>query len=121
MKQTNCPNCGAPYSIELTKCPYCGTNYFDLSFIDFDATEPFYIKIKRTFKYQNREYPGILIMRVLPEVMETHTKQEEYYCTTGFGNVKIASFVKALDVSLNLGFKSVPNEKGEVMRLEIER
>lgn len=56
MKQTNCPNCGAPYDLELTKCPYCGTNYFDLSFIDFDVTEPFYIKIKRTFKDQNKFY-----------------------------------------------------------------
>lgn len=91
MKQTNCPNCSAPYDLELTKCPYCGTNYFDLSFIDFDATDPFYIKIKRTFKDQNREYPGILTIRVLPEIMEAHIEEEEH-CITGFDNVKIASF-----------------------------
>jgi len=119
MKQTNCPNCGAPYEAELNKCPYCGTSYFDLSFIDFDATEPFYIKIKKTFKYQNKEHPGILIMRVLPEVMETHIEQEECYAT-GFGGAKMARFIKALDISLNLGFKSVPNEKGELMSLEIK-
>lgn len=44
MKQTNCPNCGAPYEADLNKCPYCGTNYFDLSFIDFDAKEPFILR-----------------------------------------------------------------------------
>lgn len=120
MKQTNCPNCGAPYEAELNKCPYCGTNYFDLSFIDFDATEPFYIKIKRTFKDKNEVYPGILTIRVLPEIMETQIQQEECYAT-GFGGTKLVSFVTASSVFLNLGFRSVPDQKGEIMRLEIER
>lgn len=119
MKQTNCPNCGAPYDVELSKCPYCGTNYFDLSFINFDATEPFYIKVKRTFKDKNKEYPGILTIRVLPEIMETHIEQEQCYAT-GFGDVKIASFIKSSRAFLNLGFRSVPNEKGELMKLEIK-
>ncbi len=26
----NCPNCGAPYDLNLNKCAYCGTSYFDL-------------------------------------------------------------------------------------------
>ena len=119
MKQTNCPNCGAPYDSELTKCPYCGTNYFDLSFIDFDAVEPFYIKIKRTFKDKNGEHPGILTIRVLPEIMETQIEQEECYAT-GFGNAKLASFITTSNVFLNLGFKSIPNKKGEIMKLEIK-
>lgn len=119
MKQTNCPNCGAPYDINLNKCPYCGTNYFDLSFIDFDTKEPFYIKIKRTFKNQNGEYPGILTIRVLPEIMGTQIEQEEYYAT-GFNGMKITSFIKDSSIFLNLGFKAIPNQKGEIMRLEVE-
>ena len=120
MKQINCPNCGAPYEAELNKCPYCGTNYFDLSFIDFDATEPFYIKIKRTFKDKNRVYPGILTIKVLPEIMETQIQQEECYAT-GFGDIKLASFIETSNAFLNLGFRSIPNEKGELMRLEIKK
>lgn len=41
----NCPNCGAPYDIELNKCPYCGTSYFDLNCLQISG-EPFYLKIR---------------------------------------------------------------------------
>lgn len=119
MKQTNCPNCGAPYEADLNKCPYCGTNYFDLSFIDFDAKEPFYIKIKRTFKDKDGEYPGILTIRVLPEIAETNMEYEECYAT-GFNNIKLASFITNSVLSLNLGFRGVPNQKGEIMKLEVK-
>ena len=46
MLNRNCPNCAAPYNIELNKCPYCGTSYYDLSALDFTTREPFYLKIK---------------------------------------------------------------------------
>ena len=46
MKQRNCPNCGAPYNVELSTCPYCGTSYFDMSAIDINETSPFYLKLK---------------------------------------------------------------------------
>lgn len=46
MKNRNCPNCAAPYNIDLNKCPYCGTSYYDLSALDLTAREPFYLKIK---------------------------------------------------------------------------
>lgn len=42
----NCPNCGAPIDKETNKCPYCNTSYFDLSCIDINGQEPFYLKIK---------------------------------------------------------------------------
>ena len=46
MANRNCPNCGAPYEVDLNKCPYCGTSYYDLSALDLSAREPFYLKIK---------------------------------------------------------------------------
>lgn len=46
MRQKNCPNCGAPYDINLNTCPYCKTSYFDMSCIDIDDREPFYLKLK---------------------------------------------------------------------------
>jgi hypothetical protein len=42
----NCPNCGAPYDMDVNKCPYCGTSYYDLSSLDLSSREPFYLKIK---------------------------------------------------------------------------
>lgn len=41
----NCPNCGAPYDVKLSKCPYCETSYFDLSCLQI-GDKPFYLKIK---------------------------------------------------------------------------
>ena len=46
MNQRNCPNCGAPYNSELNTCPYCGTSYFDMSCINIEEREPFYLKLK---------------------------------------------------------------------------
>lgn len=46
MKTRNCPNCAAPYDVTLNKCPYCGTSYFDMSCIDINNEEPFYLKLR---------------------------------------------------------------------------
>lgn len=119
MKQTNCPNCGAPYDLELTKCPYCGTNYFDLSFIDFDATEPFYIKIRREIMFEGQKRPVIFTINVLPEIMQTEITQDSVYATGPYDAV-MAFFTLNSNVSLNLGFRGIPDRKGEIMRLETE-
>lgn len=44
-KYRNCPNCAAPYDVELNKCPYCGTSYFDLAAVQLMG-EPVFLKIK---------------------------------------------------------------------------
>lgn len=119
MKQTNCPNCGAPYDLELIKCPYCGTSYFDLSFIDFDTTEPFYIKIRREIIFKGQKHPCVFTINVLPEIMETEITQDFIYATGPY-NATMASFTLNSNVSLNLGFRGVPNQKGEIMRLKVE-
>ena len=53
MSNRNCPNCGAPYDVDLNKCPYCGTSYYDMSALDFSTNEPFYLKIKTTINGQS--------------------------------------------------------------------
>ena len=118
MKQTNCPNCGAPYDLELTKCPYCGTSYFDLSFIDFDAVEPFYIKIRREVMVEGQKRHGIFTICVLPEIMETEITQD-YAHVTGPSGAIMASCIQRSNISLNLGFRGVPNQKGEIVKFEI--
>ena len=42
----NCPNCGAPYDTVLDKCPYCSTSYFDMSAMDINSQQPFYLKLR---------------------------------------------------------------------------
>lgn len=46
MYRRNCPNCGAALDSAACKCSYCGTSYFDISAIDIDSREPFYLKIR---------------------------------------------------------------------------
>jgi len=46
-KTLNCPNCGAPLNPDANKCSYCGTSYFDMTSINIDDGEPFYLKLKR--------------------------------------------------------------------------
>ena len=46
MEHKNCPNCAAPYDVGLNKCPYCGTSCIDMSCIDINSSEPFYLKLK---------------------------------------------------------------------------
>lgn len=118
MKQTNCPNCGAPYDPELTKCPYCGTSYFDLSFIDFDAVEPFYIKIRREIMVEGQKRHSILTINVLPEIMGAEITQDYTYAIGPYDTI-VASCIQHSDISLNLGFRGVPNQKGEIVKFEI--
>lgn len=116
MKQKNCPNCGAPYDINATQCPYCGTSYFDLSFIDFEATEPFYIMIKKRFG----NHLGLITMRVMPEMFETNlsTETTDYY--GGRFHAKLFSMINHYSASINLGFKGVPREDGRIMEVKVQ-
>jgi hypothetical protein len=61
MNKLNCPNCGAPISAVDNKCPYCNTSYFDLSSIDINNNEPFYLKI------QMGKMTLTQLVRVLPD------------------------------------------------------
>ena len=47
MENCNCPNCAAPLELGEYKCPYCGTLYLNLSMINFDKQEPFFLTIKK--------------------------------------------------------------------------
>lgn len=37
--RTNCPNCGAPTSIDSRLCPFCDTPYVDCSLSSFGAVK----------------------------------------------------------------------------------
>lgn len=110
----NCPNCGAPYEIERCRCPYCGTAYFDMSIIDFDNKEPFFLKIKSN---------GYLITQlVFPETGNISTEMNEVRVTTGHSNAVLYSFEESrsatTDISLKaLAFKSALSGGDEVLML----
>lgn len=111
-KQRNCPNCGAPYEVYEAKCPYCGTAYFDMSMVDMDAHEPFYLKVKVN---------GMLVTQmVIPEmaVFEQDTESELY--VGGLGNTALCRVFVPRSLSTDLSFKAVVNPKdGSLAKIEI--
>ena len=105
MNQRNCPNCGAPYDVELNKCPYCGTSYYDLSALDIDAQEPFYLKIKTNLNGT----PCYVTQLVRPmRDMSMEFSMESTDVIEGFGGSKIHSFVRSQTLTTNLRFQAIP-------------
>jgi hypothetical protein len=81
MQERNCPNCGASLESDVCKCPYCGTSYFDISAINIDDGEPFYLKLRR------RTFDGgydiiTAFVRADPSLNIT-CEQDTLYCNMG--------------------------------------
>lgn len=104
MNKLKCPNCGAPISVENNKCPYCDVPYFDLSFIDINDNEPFYLKIKMGKMTLTQ------LVRVLPNTsIKYETESADIRDHTGN---KICSFITSNNMFIDLKFKAVtePNK-----------
>lgn len=111
MKQRNCPNCGAPYKVELNTCPYCGTSHFDMSAIDIGEGRPFYLKLKMDNK--------IFISKVIAEPDITVNFYEDTYSALGrYGEV--GRVVMNRNIDIDMRFKSVYDPKGVLCTLEVE-
>lgn len=103
----NCPNCGAPYDINVDTCPYCKTSYFDLSAIDITKKEPFYLKI--------RVDGGVFTTKVyVPDVsIEVH---DEYVNAVDCGGHLIRNFVANRTCNISMKFESVRDKAGTLYK-----
>lgn len=112
MMQRNCPNCGAPYDVELNKCPYCGTSYFDMSAIDMEMHEPFFLKIRT----QVGGAPACITAKVVPSLVtiEANSDEEVSY---GYGGAKMWSFIKDRNIDFGLKLRAV-EDKGTLCVVE---
>ena len=107
MASKNCPNCAAPYDASLNKCPYCGTSYFDLSAIDINNTEPFYLKIKSG----NMTYTSKVVVKEDASI----TISKDYVDTVNkYGDV-VCRVATNKSVDIDIGFKSVTDGKGSAL------
>ena len=77
MQERNCPNCGAPLESDVCKCPYCSTSYFDISAINLDASEPFYLKVRTNWGGK----PAIVsaLVRAIPSMSITMEAETIHY------------------------------------------
>ena len=117
MTQRNCPNCAAPYNIELNKCPYCGTSYYDLSALDLAAQEPFYLKIKVDMNGSS----CYITQLVRPKRnMSMEVSSETVECRDGIGNI-VTTFTKNRSLITNLSFEAVVTDTHKnLCTIEIE-
>lgn len=95
----NCPNCGSPLSPEQIKCEYCGTYHYDMSAINFDDHEPFYL----TIKIQGR----IITQLVSPSAGAINISSDE---TCIYQGTKLTSFRNSPTITTDLSFKTIPQE-----------
>lgn len=102
MSQRNCPNCGAPYDVGLNKCPYCGTSYFDMSAINIDEREPFYLKLKIN---------GMAItQKVIVNPNVTIEIKEDNYCAYDHVGNRVSRIATNRWATTNLSFITIADE-----------
>lgn len=95
----NCPNCGAPYDVGLSKCPYCGTSYFDLSCLQI-GNEPFYLKIKDPVR-------GIVFtQKCYLKNADVSIESHNTYVDSPFG-CKSFAMCTSRDLTTNLSLKAI--------------
>lgn len=112
MNKTNCPNCGAPFEVEMNKCPFCGTSYFDLSSIDFDSGEPCFLKLKTNGR--------IVTQKVFPRLGDTTIHHDTCDITGSNGEI-IRRFTTGRTITTNISFQAVPfGEDNSYITIQIE-
>lgn len=96
----NCPNCGAPYDVELNACPYCNTLYFDMSAIDLEECKPLYLKIK----YDGR----IMTQKCIPRLGGIECTIDTDDITDCYGTV-VRRVVTGNNFNTNITFEAIPD------------
>lgn len=107
MERKNCPNCGAVYEINEIKCPYCGTSYFDLSSLNLDNQEPFYLKIKVNGM--------VLTQLVKPTICQINMESNNVDIIGGTQQQKITTCTISTTVNYNLNFEAISNPKNNTL------
>ena len=95
----NCPNCGAPYEIERNRCPYCGTAYFDLSTIDLDNHEPFFLQMRQN---------GMLITQLVSPTTASYDIHREEAFAYGWNGRRLTSVTTAISATTLLELAAIP-------------
>ena len=99
MKNRNCCNCGAPLELGNYRCSYCNTLYLDLSMINFDSNEPFFLTIKKDNQ--------LITQKVRPQTAEFEITNDTVYAQDAHGH-KLIAFQNSANVETNIQFIAMP-------------
>ena len=113
--RTNCVNCGAAIDIDEQKCPFCGTSYFDLTDIDFTASDPVALRLKIPYCGSK----ALVTMLARPR-LEEFAVNTDYVYAVGKAGERLASIPISQSVNVGVSFDAVakPN-KEELFRVAI--
>lgn len=117
MKSKNCPNCGAVYEPEKNKCPYCGTSYYDMSTLNFESAEPFYLKIKT--KWNGKNCYITQLVRPCLSNMSMNIGQDYTTAYGGYG-ASMYQFVSNRTINTDISFCAIPMKDNRLCIVEAE-
>ena len=106
----NCPSCGAPYDVILDKCPYCGTSYFDMSCIDINSNNPFYIKLRSG----NTVFTSKVVAEPLSYIA---LSSDRVYIENPIGET-VMSFITSINADIDIRFHSIVDGDGKLFKVE---
>lgn len=109
MENLNCLNCGAPIEPFNHKCKYCGTSYFDLTSMNINGDEPFYLKIK-------------IDNKIITQLVKASSKSftlEQNNIYLGNNNVSYQCS-NSQSLFINIEFQAVPDSTGCLSKMYIE-
>ena len=109
MKNRNCPNCAAPIELGNYKCSYCGTLYLDLSMIDFDNNEPFFLTIKKDNQ--------LITQKVRPETADFTITSDTVYAQDSRGH-RLVAFQGSTNIETNIQFSAMPWERNKMIEVK---
>lgn len=112
-KGKNCPNCGATYEIDKNKCPYCGTRYYDMSAVNFEDGEPFYLKIKTEVNGKTVYVTQLVVLKFVGL-----TLNNEYAYAYGRCNEKCCSYITNQTLTTDVTFTAVPDKNGSLFQIK---
>lgn len=113
--KVNCPNCGAVINPEQHKCSYCGTSYFDMSAINFENGEPFYLKIKTKWNGQD----VFITQLVKPSLNTIDFTIASDYCYGGKGAQLSSFYRKESCLTTKISFSSIPMADNSLLKMEV--
>lgn len=115
MQKRNCPNCGAPYNVDLVTCPYCDTSYFDMSSLDLSDGTPFYLKIKTSLNDGRYIY---ITQLVRPHLELIEHVREDIDSVNDLGVITDRACI-ANEVRTEISFTSVPGKDGSLIKMVV--
>ena len=115
MWRRNCPNCGAPYDIDKNKCPYCDTSYYDMSSVDFESGEPFYLKIRTNMNGQQ-----VYITQLVKPILNTIEMSTDTVNCCDIIGMEVASYISNKSLTTNISFMGIPDKNGDLIAITVE-